>query len=233
MDLRLLDRRSLDVRCAWCHAPADPEEVACLACQVIVHLECRAQAGRCPTLGCLRALEGEPDGLSGPYARLVLSGLVHAAVCVGASGAGLLLSGLALAGADRLPGVTIAMLLLWAGGAGWLALQAGGWLRRLPRVLLGVRRALRRGRSAPMVLQVLHVVDDQDRSAFAPSYRVVSLRPPPGEPGPALDVRASPLLTPAWLLATAGREVPVRLYGGAAGPWVVEVGPGCAAVLAP
>lgn len=42
-----------DLRCGLCHdALAEPDQVRCPGCATLLHGECRAQLGRCPTLGC-------------------------------------------------------------------------------------------------------------------------------------------------------------------------------------
>jgi hypothetical protein len=49
-------------RCAFCHddVPGHSPHHRCLGCQTVLHLECRSEAGACPTLGC----EGRsPSGL--------------------------------------------------------------------------------------------------------------------------------------------------------------------------
>jgi hypothetical protein len=44
---------SLAVRCGWCHAD-DAPVVPCARCGATLHPACRAEARRCPTLGCPR-----------------------------------------------------------------------------------------------------------------------------------------------------------------------------------
>ncbi|MCO5167627.1 MAG: hypothetical protein M9894_14865 [Planctomycetes bacterium] len=54
---------SPDLRCAYCHAPADGA-AACPGCGTLVHDACRIEArGACPTIGCASAVvvDVKPD----------------------------------------------------------------------------------------------------------------------------------------------------------------------------
>ncbi len=48
-----IDTPRAELRCAYCHGAADAVE-PCASCGTLLHTDCRAQAGRCPTLGCAR-----------------------------------------------------------------------------------------------------------------------------------------------------------------------------------
>jgi hypothetical protein len=45
-------RRASDLRCAYCHAEAGLAPVECQWCGTLLHSDCAAALGTCPTLGC-------------------------------------------------------------------------------------------------------------------------------------------------------------------------------------
>lgn len=83
-------RRS-EVRCAYCHGSADPMVEACSACGTLLHADCRAQAGSCPTLGCeqhVRIIHKEaakPSQTAAPAPPRTRSRVAMAVVCVAAA----------------------------------------------------------------------------------------------------------------------------------------------------
>ena len=48
----LIERLGGGVRCALCHDDLDSATAAECGCGAVLHVECRAGLGRCPTLGC-------------------------------------------------------------------------------------------------------------------------------------------------------------------------------------
>ena len=44
--------RTGSMRCALCHDALGPSTCACPSCGSVVHLDCRAELARCPTLAC-------------------------------------------------------------------------------------------------------------------------------------------------------------------------------------
>lgn len=56
---RVVPRPSPELRCAYCHGPADGAE-ACASCGTWVHPGCRSEVGTCPTLGCAHGLSLAP-----------------------------------------------------------------------------------------------------------------------------------------------------------------------------
>ncbi|MBX3465365.1 MAG: hypothetical protein KF878_00520 [Planctomycetes bacterium] len=48
-------RPTSQVRCAYCHAPAGADARTCAGCRTVVHAECLATHGGCPTLACRKA----------------------------------------------------------------------------------------------------------------------------------------------------------------------------------
>src|SRR5579883_599660 len=54
-----LRARVAALRCALCHDDLGGDALASCACGTILHLECRATLGRCPTLGCRPRVSAE------------------------------------------------------------------------------------------------------------------------------------------------------------------------------
>ncbi len=54
-----LRARVVTLRCALCHDDVGGVALASCVCGTILHLECRATLGRCPTLGCRSRVSAE------------------------------------------------------------------------------------------------------------------------------------------------------------------------------
>jgi hypothetical protein len=65
MNLEIQSRRSERAQpsCAYCHDPVTDEGHNCPSCQTILHQDCQAELGRCPTLGCDEARRTAPSHL--------------------------------------------------------------------------------------------------------------------------------------------------------------------------
>ena len=47
-------------RCAYCHGPAEADTRACGDCGTVLHEDCWAAAGDCPSLGCATPIQTDP-----------------------------------------------------------------------------------------------------------------------------------------------------------------------------
>lgn len=251
--LRVVRRSTQQSRCVYCHDLVGGKDAPCARCGAFLHVDCRAQLTRCPTIGCAEPLlrtavalrrpvpahepltggAGLRDGArpggrarSGPYARLLLSALLNLVLVgavIGGGVAALLASPWSVAGGLGLIPVTAAGLF------GLLVASASvRWLLRLPRVFRDVGRLLDQSRPTSMVLDVVSARDGESRRWEAQLRRTHD-----SPPVCALPLRG--LLVPRWLRRPLGGQ---RVWvwgwpGSPGGPYLLELPGGRLALLHP
>ncbi len=253
--VRIIGRRPSEERCAICHGALREQASTCPQCRVDVHADCRAELGRCPTLGCAASTATAAPATDvhapasgwhrlGPFAHLTLSGALSTAGLLVALAFVLwpLLSwssfhlfmttsrqhGHLVHDSSLATLVKLAFTYGFVGLGGWSALA---WLWRIPREWREVSRLLRENHPEPAFLSVTTTGSGKLQKSFAYLERR-DPRHPETLTG-TLSFEVTGLLPPRWLLRVMPRTR-VYFYGAFGhGPYLIELPDGRIALVDP
>lgn len=227
--IRIVGRTSPDRRCGYCHGGGG-QLTSCDACDALTHVDCRAELGRCTTIGCVgaaRAASRIPASLDVREAARALywAGAVHLAAVVGSWVGAALLWQRALFPAAPVRGpraddwgmtavVGLVILTLMAVGCLWVSVP---WLAGLPGRAARLRRLSRWPRPCPARLG--RRATRQGPEGALQQFLTVTTRD-----GARAEFLVGGLALPPWGPLPADQEITV--YGDVGDPTLVELADG-------